>query len=303
MSKSFEVVVIGCGPAGLAAATAAAEAGASVLALDRMGPGGQLMNLGPVRHYPEMAAGETGPDLVARLAEAAMAAGAELGFGEVVSITPAAPGAGPWTVATEDESFVGQSLVLATGLGKGTTGLADEAGFEGQGLSHCAHCDGPLYQGQTVVVAGAGEWALHEASDLAAVAGRVALVVPRHSAEDVRGAFAGHGAVEVIGGEIAALVGSDGLEEVHVTHTDGTHVVAARALFVYDGRRPSVGPFAGLVARGEDGGVVADAEGATSVPGLFAAGNVRAGARERIGEAIADGRRAGQNAARWVKAG
>lgn len=285
-AKTFDVVVVGCGPAGLAAATAVAEAGLACLAIDRMGPGGQLINLGGLHDCPEAGDGMTGPDLVAVLADAALQAGVEFGIGEVAGIT----GSGPFALATDGDSYGARAVVIATGLGPGSTGLAEEARFAGRGLSSCAHCDGPLYRDQPVIVAGGGAWAVQEAIDLAGMVGRVTVVIGEADAT-ARAALAAAGNVEVVVGRITGLAGDDGLETVTVATEAGARDLPARALFIYTDRRPETALLGSLAAS------------ASATPGLFSAGDVRAGARERITDAIADGRRAGQNAASWVKAG
>ncbi len=150
-TPSYDVIVIGAGPAGLTAATDAARAGLKALCLDKLAPGGVLINLGELHDFEEI---WNGPDMAARMTDDATVAGVEIGFGEVTGLS----GSGPWTVETaEGEKHAARAVVIATGLNKGKLGLPNEADYEGRGISHCAHCDGPLYAGLPVVVAGA-EW-------------------------------------------------------------------------------------------------------------------------------------------------
>ena len=114
-----------------------------------------------------------GPQIASQLTDEATEAGVELGFGEVVKLT----GSGPWTVETADgEHHTGRAVVIATGLSKGTLGLPEEGEYDGRGLSHCASCDGPLYAGRPVVVAGTEGWAPREAAELQVVAGDVTVI-------------------------------------------------------------------------------------------------------------------------------
>lgn len=136
---SHDVIVIGAGPAGLTAATEAARAGLKAFCLDKLAPGGELVNLGELHDFEEMF---NGTDMAARLTDDAVVAGVEIGFGEVTSIT----GSGPFTIETADgEQHEGRAIVVATGLNKGKLGVPEEENYEGRGLSHCAICDGPLY--------------------------------------------------------------------------------------------------------------------------------------------------------------
>ena len=154
---NWDIVIIGGGATGLSAAGAASG---KTLVIDRMGGGGELMNLGPLH---DLDTGETGPDLFARLLEQATDAGAELAIAEVTGLTQTDTG---WRIETDDEIHEAKAVILATGLTAGTLGLESETDFEGRGLSHCAACDGPLYVGQPVVVAGASRWAIAEAREL-----------------------------------------------------------------------------------------------------------------------------------------
>ena len=167
---SFDVIVVGAGPAGLTAATGAARAGLKALCLDKLAPGGALINLAELH---EVEGHADGPQIASKLTDEATEAGVELGFGEVVKLT----GPGPWTVETADgEQHTGRTVVIATGLSKGTLGLPEEAEYDGRGLSHCASCDGPLYAGRPVVVAGTEGWAPREAAELQIVAGDVTVI-------------------------------------------------------------------------------------------------------------------------------
>ena len=201
-SPSFDVVVVGAGPAGLAAATEVARAGLKALCLDKLAPGGALINLTVLHDYTE---GADGPQVASQLTDEATAAGVEIGFGEVVRLS----GTGPWTIETaEGERHTGRAVVIATGLAKGRLGLPEEDEYEGRGLSHCASCDGPLYSGQPVIVAGAGGWAPHEAEELKAFASEVTVI-------DTVAADLPDG-VRRLHGRIVALEGSNGLQSVVV---------------------------------------------------------------------------------------
>lgn len=313
MPDTVDVIVIGAGPAGLAAATAVAEAGRACLCVDMMGPGGQLMNLGLLHDCPDLPEGTTGPDLLGLMVERAVAAGVEMGFGEVGRISPA--DAGAWRVDAGDESWLARAVVVATGLGPGTTGLVAEARFEGRGLSHCANCDGPLYRDQPVVVAGgSSRWALAEAIALAGIASEVTLVLGEDDLaslsrrEPERLAYAGAEVkVAVLCGAITGLVGEEALSAVDVRLVAGpTETISARALFLLGGRVPATACLAGVVPVAPGAAVPllpgdgTAGSGTAGALGLFAAGDVVAGAAESIPEAIATGERAGQNAVRWL---
>ena len=277
-TPSYDVIVVGAGPAGLTAATDAARAGLKALCLDKLAPGGALINLGELHDFDEI---WNGPDMASRMTDDATVAGVELGFGEVTGLS----GSAPWVVTTADgEKHSARSVVIATGLNKGKLGLANEAEYEGRGLSHCAHCDGPLYAGLPVVVAGADGWANLEAKELVGLAGEVTVVdpAPAQAASDI----------PHIAGRIVALEGGDGLKSVTVDSNGSRKSLPASAVFVYVGQSPAAEFLPETLARDATGHIVVDAEGRTSAPAVFAVGDVRAGARQYLSDAIADGQRA-----------
>jgi thioredoxin reductase (NADPH) len=279
--RRWDAVVIGGGAAGLSAAAAAAGAGLSCLLLDRMGGGGELMNLtAPLHGWPEAT---TGPDLAAGLLEAALSAGVELAIEEVTGLAPDTEG---WRVTTGEGAHAARAVILAVGLGPGRLGVPGEAGFEGQGLSHCAACDGPICRGQDVVVAGHDRWAVQEALDLVPLAGSVTLVT--QGAEPVVAPGA-----TVIAGVVTGLEGDAGLEAVLVQPIGNAALrLPARAIFVQHGRRPALEFAPADLARDADGPLVTDAALRCGLPGLLAIGEARAGFARTLAAAVEDGRRA-----------
>jgi len=279
-TPAYDLVVVGAGPAGLTAAAEAARAGLKVYCLDKLAPGGVLINLGELHDFDEP---WNGPDMASRLTDDAAVAGVEIGFGEVTSLS----GNGPWTVETEDGSkHTTRAVVVATGLSKGHLGVPDEDAYEGRGISHCAHCDAPLYAGLPVIVAGAGGWADYEAQELVGVASEIIMVGPEPAVSPSK--------VRHMQGRIVGLEGNDGLQAVTVETAGERKSVPASAVFVYLDQRPAVDFLPAAVTRDASGHVVVDGAGRTSIPSLFAAGDVRSGARYYLSEAIADGQRVAQ---------
>ena len=279
-TTTHDVIVIGAGPAGLSAATAAAAAGLRTLCIDKLAPGGALINL----THLHQAEGETdGTQIAAQLTDEASNAGVELGFGEVVKVEAG----NPWTIETaEGERHTARVVVVASGLAKGTLGLPDEADYEGRGLSHCATCDGPLYGGKPVVVAGLDGWAAEEALELQGFTPDVTIV-----AADTARAPDG---VQALAGRIVALAGNDeGLASVELESGGVRRTIPASALFIYAGQSPAAEFVPDSLARDATGHIVADEEGRTSAATAFAVGDVRAGSRCHLPDAIADGKRAG----------
>jgi len=286
-TPTHDVIVIGAGPAGLTAATEAARAGLKVFCLDKLAPGGVLINLGELHHSEEMS---NGPDLASRMTDDATVAGVELGFGEVSRVA----GTGPFEIETTDgEKHTGRAIVVATGLNKGKLGLPNEEEYEGRGISHSAHCDALLFAGLPVIVAGAGGWADLEARELVGVASAITMIdaQPGDALADV----------QRLEGRIVGLEGSNGLESVTVETAGQRKTIQTSAVFVYVGQSPAAEFLPGSLARDASGHIVVDGEGRTSMPTAFAAGDVRAGARYYVSDAIADGQRAAQSVVSALK--
>jgi len=278
-SPPFDLLIIGAGPAGLTAATEVARAGFKCLALDKLAPGGVLINLADLHDHLEDPL--NGPDLAAKLTDTATAAGVEIGFGEVSTIV----GHGPWTIETAyGESHAARMLLVATGLNKGRLGLPNEEAFEGRGLSHCATCDGPLYAGRSVVITGGSPWVAQEIRELQPIVGNVTLI-------DDTDADAPAG-VTRIAGRIVGLEGSDGLEAVVVETGPLRKSIPTSAAFIYVNQTPAAEFLPETLARDASGHIVVDLDCRTSVPTAFAVGDVRSGSRPLLSEAIADGQRA-----------
>lgn len=289
----WDLAVVGAGVAGLTAATTAAEHGLRVVALDRLAPGGQLINLGEVTGYPGLPATTRGPDLAGTLLTDAMTAGVEIAYTEATALAPGPPVA----VSTPDEPLSASAVVVATGLSPGRLDVPGADGWAGRGLSGCASCDGPLFAGQRVAVVGDDEWAAQEAAELAAVAGHVTVLAPGEPRWSARRASAlADAGVEVRAPvTVAGLDGGQSLSGVRLA--DGS-AVEATGVFVQVGRAPRAELAEGVLARSADGRFVA----ATGVPGVFVAGVVRTGVTDHVVSVAADGLAAGLAAVAYVRA-
>lgn len=301
MPEIRDVIVIGSGPAGLACATEVGKAGLSCLTVDPQGPGGQLINLGVLQDLPDVSDGTTGPDFLGLLVDRASEAGVEIGFGEVKGVSRSDDGL--WLVHGDEETWLARAVIIATGLTKGTTGLPDESAYEGRGVSHCAVCDGPLYKNKSVAVYGEGRWVAVEAKELAEYASAVTVIGATHD-ERVAGLPSALPHVTLMQGRVAGLRGgAQGLTSVAVVQDGGSEIeVLTQGVFLLAGRRPATAFLADLLRQVPDGAIlVARDTQETSCAGIYACGDVESPPADGIGDAIANGIRAGHNAVRWVK--
>jgi thioredoxin reductase (NADPH) len=278
-ATDWDVAVVGAGIAGLTAARTAASHGLRTVAFERLGPGGQLINLGGIAHYPGLPAGATGPDVAAALLTDAMDAGVEISYAEVESLS-AGP---PVGLKTAEGACTAGAVVVATGAEAGRLDVPGAEAWVGRGLSECAGCDGPLFAGQRVAVAGDDEWAAHEALELAGVAAHVMVLVPeqpRWSAAVGERVGAQQNVEVRAGATVAGLTGEASLSGV--TLADGAEIPVA-GIFVYLGRTPRSGLLDGAPA------------------GVFAAGDVREGSTPYLVAAAADGLSAGLAAVEFLE--
>ena len=282
-----ELAIVGGGPAGLAAALLAARHGRSTIVLDPLGAGGALLNQERIEGFPGFPEAVPGYELGPRLQEQAMGAGAALELGEVTRIESRN---GDWALLTDSRELVAGAVVVATGTRPRELGVPGEDRLEGRGLSHCASCDGPLYRGKVVAVCGDGDHALVEALELVRHDVRVVLMSPQRALggqDTYRRRIAETGQIEVRKGTVIEEILGDGqVDGVRVRDlaSGESTTVPVEGVFAYAGRVPNTRLLEGLVVLDDDGSVPADGWLQTELPGLFAAGDMRAGA---VGQAIA----------------
>jgi thioredoxin reductase (NADPH) len=299
----YEIAVVGGGPAGLTAALFAARHGRSTILLDPLCMGGAILNTERIEDFPGFPEGVPGFDFGPRLQEQAASAGATVEPGEAMSIERRGD---DWRVATDSREITAAALIVATGSRPRKLGLPREDELEGKGISHCASCDGPLFRGQNVAMVGGGDSALLEALELE---GHDVHVVLIDSAET----FAGQDTyarrvlecayVEVRHRTAVEEILGDGRVEGlrlrdFVSGEPSTLEVAG--VFVHVGRVPNTELLDGLVARDEHGRVATDLWMRTELPGLFAAGDVRADSAGQAITAAGDGATAAIAAHRYL---
>ena len=289
-----EVIVIGGGPAGATAAFTLARQGLPVRLVDPLGIGGQLINVEHVPDYPGFPSGVAGWDLAASLGEAVLGAGVQLTLGRVTGLRVPAHGATAWVVDIDGARRTADAVLLATGTKP--TPLPGGEGLDGHGVSYCAACDGGLFHGKDVIVVGGGDIAMAEACSLAPLVHRVTVAVPGPAPDAAKAwldAARSHTNVELLHGAIDLVVEQDDGRVSGVSYRDGDGVrrtIPAGGVFGGLPGQPAVEPAAAFAVTGDDGGLVADPSlRLGSLPGLFVAGDVRAGSARRAVSAAGDG--------------
>lgn len=293
----YDLIVVGGGPAGLTAALYAAREGLDVLVIERAGLGGQAGITERLDNFPGFPEGVGGGEFADRLSAQARRFGVELLQAQGVTGLSADPGAerGRY-VCTEDGSEYGaRAILLATGSTYKRLGVPGEDDLIGAGIHYCATCDGPFYKGRQVAVIGGGNSAGEESLFLTRFAEKITLLV-RGSAlsasQIVADKVAREPKIEVrTDTELAALHGEDRLKGITVRNrrSGQTEELTPAALFVFIGVTPNSAWLPAEIERDDHGFVVTSATLSTSLPGVFAAGDVRLGSTKQAASAVGEG--------------
>ncbi len=292
MERSYDMVIIGGGPGGYSAALYAARAGMTVLVLEKLSAGGQMALTTQIDNYPGFQEGIDGFTLGENMQQQAERFGAVTELAEVTKVVPEGE---QKKVHTTEGVFYGRTLVLATGANPRELGLTGEKELVGKGVNYCAACDGMFYKGKDVVVVGGGNTAAADALLLSRVAKSVTVV---HRRDTLRAEKISHQALEsadnvtfVWNSTVSQLLYGDKLTAVVVEnkHTGEQRQIPCDGLFVSIGRKPATGLVQGQLQLDEAGYIVADESTQTSVPGVFAVGDIRTKSVRQIVTAVADG--------------
>ena len=288
MSSTYDVVVIGAGVAGLSAALESAQRGLRVCFIEELLFGGLVVNvnqLAPgVAGFPA-----SGIDLAAEL----MTRISDLGVASVFEPVTGLQTGNSLSVLTADAAYGAQAVIVASGARFRKLGVPGEAEFENCGVSHCADCDAPLYQGQDVVVVGGGDSALQEALVLSEHCARVHLVhrgatfsARREFVEKLRQRANIFPRME---STVEELRGKEALSRVTIRGADGASAqIACSGFFAYVGLDPNTSFLSPQLRRDEQGRVIVNAQFESTMPNVYAIGAVRAGYGGQLGDAMSD---------------
>ena len=298
-----DLAIIGAGAAGLAAAAAAAAKGLDVLVIERMGAGGQVMNVERIMNFPGQPQGISGFELGPLLQEKAEEAGAQFLLDTVLQVVPAEGGI---RLQCEGETVLAGAVLVAAGSVRKKLGVPGEEQLEGRGVSHCASCDGPLFRQQAVCVVGGGDSAFGEAAVLAGHASKVTIVFrggqPHAQPELLAEVAALPNVTLVPNAEVVEVTGQQAVTGVRLRtpQTDG-RAIEAEGIFVYAGLEADRGFLPGLLERDGQGRIRTDDQYRTSLPGVFAAGDIRSGAAWLLAAAAEEGAAAARAAAHYLR--
>ena len=301
----YEIIIIGSGPAGLSAAIYAQRACLDTIVIEKNGiSGGQVLNTWEVDNYPGFP-GVTGFELSRQFREHANKLGARVVQDEVVQVELSG---NVKKVVCEEETYEARCVILASGAHHRTLEVPGEEELRGAGVSYCATCDGAFFRGRTVAVVGGGDAALEDAIFLARMCEKVYIV---HRRDKLRGAKRLQERVQALeniefvwNSETAAIEGNGQVEALRLrqTKTGEEKRLDVDGVFIAVGIAPESELYAGQLELDEQGYIRADESGQTSVPGVFAAGDVRTKALRQILTAASDGANCVASAERYLQA-
>ena len=308
MSKThvYDMIIVGGGPGGYTAAIYAASAGLDTLVLEKLSAGGQMALSEEINNYPGFEEGVDGYTLAEKMQRQAERFGARTVYAEVERMELAAE---PKVLETSEGVFYARTVALATGAGPRELGLADEAELVGRGVADCAACDGRRYRGKTVVVVGGGNSAAGDALALSRIAEKVILV---HRRDKLRATKAHDRPLSQAGNiefrwnsAVVELLHGDKLSGVRLrdVNTGEETELACDGVFISVGRKPATELVKGQLEMDKNGYIAADETTKTSLPGVYAVGDVRTKALRQVVTAVADGAAAVHMAEEYLAGG
>ena len=292
MKHIYDMIIIGGGPGGYTAALYAARAGLDVIVLEKLSVGGQMALTSQIDNYPGFEEGIDGYTLGEKMQAGAERFGAKTELAEVFSVQL---DGNVKEIETSEGIFYGRTVVLATGASPRELGISKEKELIGRGVNYCASCDGMFYKGKTVVVVGGGNSAAADALLLSRVAKKVIIV---HRRDTLRATKIYHKPlmeaenVEFCwNSTVTELLHGDKVTGVKLRNVQNgeENVLDCDGVFVSVGRKPATELVKGQLALDEGGYVVADESTRTTIPGVYAVGDVRTKTLRQVVTAVADG--------------
>ncbi len=290
--KIYDVMIIGGGGAGLTAALYTSRANLSTILFEKLVPGGQIASTDLVENYPGFTEGILGSEIAQKMEAQAVRYGTKIVYEEVRSLSRKKD---VFEAVSTEASYTARTVILAMGASYRMMGVPNEKELTGKGVSYCATCDGAFFKGKKVIAVGGGDSALQEGIFLTRFAGQVMIV---HRRDKLRAgpilqeraktnpkiSFVWDTVVDKIegGNKVEAVL----LKNVK---TGKTQKIPVDGIFVFIGHDPTSGLAKGFVALDEKGYIVTDTSLAASVPGVFAAGEVRKGAVRQLVSACGEG--------------
>jgi thioredoxin reductase (NADPH) len=297
------LIIIGSGPAGLTAGIYAGRAQLSPLLITGSALGGQMAFTDRIENYPGFPEAISGQELTQLMQKQAERFGTRVEMDEVTGLDFSVY---PFKVKTYAKEYEAKAVIIATGASPRKLGVPGEGEFTGRGVSYCATCDGFFYQNRTVIVVGGGDSAVEEAMFLTKYASKVYLVHRRNRlrAEKVtqERAFKNEKLEWIWDSVVTEIVGDQGVAQVRIKNvkTDEESLLQADGIFIYIGNVPNTQFLGEQVELNERGYIITDRKCHTSVPGVFAAGDVQEWVLQQIATSVGTGAMAAMEADKFI---
>ena len=304
MANEYDVLIIGGGLAGLTAGIYAARYGLHTAIIEQMMGGAQIINLEKIENFPGFPEGISGAELGPAAQEQAMDSGAEFIMAEANNVS----NDGDYKVVHSDAGdYLAKTVIMAAGSSLRKMGIPGEDEFYGRGVSHCATCDGPMFMGETVGVVGGGDSAADEALTLTEYACKVMLFHRRdefRAQKVLQDRLIRNPKVEIVWNALVQeIIGEDTVSGVqirnHITNFEET--IRLTGMFVYVGLEPNSALVNDVAKTDNSGHIQVNLSMETSLPGLYAVGDIRQNSASQLVTAAGDGATAAISAFQYIK--
>ncbi|HET7768791.1 MAG TPA: thioredoxin-disulfide reductase [Chloroflexota bacterium] len=304
----YDVVIVGGGPAGLCAALYAARAKLSTLVIDKLIPGGQILNTHLVEDYPGFES-ILGPELAEKMQKHAEKFGAEIIMDEVESVRSDGPDGRIKVVKTAEREYRAKAVIITAGGSPIKLGVPGEERLNARGVSYCAVCDGPFFQGKVLAVVGGGDAAVEEGTFLTKYASKVYLI---HRRDELRAQkilqerlFANPKAEVIWDTVVEEIQGDSSVTSLKLRNkkTGEASTLEVGGIFIFIGFKPNSDILAGTkVERDAGGHILTNMYMETAEPGIYAAGDIRAQLARQVTTAVGDATTAAIAAEKYIEA-
>ncbi|MFO8090780.1 MAG: thioredoxin-disulfide reductase [Desulfatiglandaceae bacterium] len=299
-----DLVIIGGGPAGLTAGLYAARSKLDAVLYEKLVPGGQILTTDWIENYPGFPEGLSGFDLVDRMKRQAERFGLKIEGREVTSFNPSGTSK---TIVTDQGTVEAKAVIYASGAAPRKIGVDGEVTMTGKGVSYCATCDGPFYRDQEVAVIGGGDTAVEEALYLTKFASKVHLIHRRDKLRAVKilqERAEAEKKLELVWDTIPTrIMGSEEVEGLALKNVKSglESTLPIQGIFVFIGYSPNNSLLKDIVELDDSGFVTTNRDMETSIPGVFAAGDIRSKLLRQVSTAVGEGATAAFAAERYIE--
>lgn len=301
--EKTDILIIGAGIAGLSAALYASRSGSNCLVLDSSSSGGQALEIDKLENYPGIFPAIKGSELIENIKNQAASFGAKIIQAKVESIDKKGS---DFSVKTDKNEYQSKALIFATGAEHSKAGIPGEEKFAGSGVSYCAVCDGPFFKNKNLTVIGGGDSACSETLYLASIASHIDLIVRKdhfRASKNLVDIIHNNEKIKIHFNTIVKEIrGENKVKEIFTENLINSefNTLKTDAVFIFTGMKPRTSLLETL-KKDSNGYLITDEKMATGIPGLFAAGDVRAKPLRQLITAASDGAIAGISASEYIK--